>query len=131
CTCYDCHRPHDWAWWDGFDPYYTTCSAFDFRVNWSWGWGPSYWGGFVPYYVYLPRPGCPPRFRPPGGGAWFSSWDGWRRWSTIWGGPLTRYKTPPPPGYTPPSKFDQPIGRGAQSPPGFLVGDHRVRRDVG
>jgi len=39
--CNDCHRPGYWSWWDGFDPYYTTCSAFDFRVNYNWYWGPS------------------------------------------------------------------------------------------
>ena len=39
--CYDCHRPNHWAWWDGFDPYYSHCSVVDFRVNWSWGWGPT------------------------------------------------------------------------------------------
>jgi len=33
--CNDCHRPGHWAWWDGFDPYYATCSVFDFRVNWG------------------------------------------------------------------------------------------------
>ena len=48
-VCYDCHRPGQWAWWDGFDPYYTTCSVVDFRVNWSWAWGPTCWTGFVPY----------------------------------------------------------------------------------
>src|SRR5207237_4509879 len=44
--CYDCHRPNQWAWWDGFDPYYATCSVMDFRVNWSWAWGPAYWYGY-------------------------------------------------------------------------------------
>lgn len=40
-ACYECHRPGRWAWWDSFDPYYTRCSVFDFRVNWSWTWGPA------------------------------------------------------------------------------------------
>ena len=30
--CNDCHRPGAWAWWDGFDPYYTHCSVVDFSV---------------------------------------------------------------------------------------------------
>src|ERR1041385_8120520 len=25
--CNDCHRPGQWAWWDGFDPYYAHCSV--------------------------------------------------------------------------------------------------------
>src|SRR5262245_58446199 len=62
--CYDCHRPGHWAWWSGFDPYYTTCSVFDVRVNWGWYWGPTYWFGFVPYYCYVPRYNCPPYYRP-------------------------------------------------------------------
>jgi hypothetical protein len=41
--CNDCHRPGHWAWWSGFDPYYATCSVFDFRVNWRWYWGPTLW----------------------------------------------------------------------------------------
>ena len=65
--CNDCHRPDRWAWWDGFDPYYTHCRVFDFRVNWSWYWGPSYWCGSVPYYVFVYRPDCPPLGREPGG----------------------------------------------------------------
>jgi hypothetical protein len=127
--CYDCHRPGQWAWWDGFDPYYTSCTAMDFRVNATWWWGPSYWFGQVPYFVYVYRPDCPPRFRGPGWrGTWYSSWDGWKRWSGLWGGSLHRYKSPPPAGYVPPpSKFD-PIARrtGGRSstPPGFLVSAH-------
>ena len=57
--CYDCHRPGYWQWWDGFDPYYSTCSVFDFRVNWGWAWGPTYWFNAVPYYVYIVRHDCP------------------------------------------------------------------------
>jgi hypothetical protein len=120
--CYDCHRPGRWQWWDGFDPYYTTCSTFDFRINWSWGWGPSYWFGNVPCYVYIPRPNCHPRyrFRPS-----YSSWDGWNRWSGLWGGHLTRYKTPAPVGYIPPGKDDwRTRDKGGRPiPPGILVSD--------
>ena len=131
--CYDCHRPGQWAWWDGFDPYYASCTAMDFQVNASWWWGPSYWFGQVPYYVFVYRPDCPPRYRRYGGrGAWFSSWDGSRRWANLWGGPLRRYKTPPPPGYiSPPSKFDQG-GRRRDGrpfmPPGFLASAHGTPR---
>jgi hypothetical protein len=120
--CYDCHRPGRWQWWEGFDPYYTSCSVFEFRVNRSWWWGPRYWFGFVPYYVYAYRPDCPPHYRRGhGAGAWFSSWDGWRRWRSEWGDRLTRFKTPPPPGYTPPSKYaDRGRMRDPRSlPPGF------------
>ena len=126
--CYDCHRSGQWAWWPGFDPYYTSCSVIDFRINWGWGWGPSYWFGYVPYYNYVVRYNCPPRYRP-----WyqnhtrFSSWDGWRRWNSMWGNRLVRYKSDPPAGYVAPSKFR---GRGAaQTPPGFIAGDVRRNRD--
>jgi hypothetical protein len=130
--CYDCHRPGRWAWWSGFDPYYTNCSVFDFRVNWSWGWGPGYWFGTVPYYYYIVRPDCPPHYRPwQGRGTWFSSWDGWRHWRTLWGNNLVRYKTDPPPGYVPPSRFpDRSTWRDGQSaPPGFVVSDVRKGRE--
>src|SRR5205085_3125718 len=101
--CYDCHRPGRWSWWPGFDPYYTSCSVFDFRVNYRWGWGPSYWFGSVPYYFYVPRSDCPPRYRTIyQDRSCFSSWDGWRRWNTMWGNHLVRYKTPPPAGYVAP-----------------------------
>lgn len=130
--CYDCHRPGRWAWWSGFDPYYTHCSVFDFRVNWSWGWGPGYWFGTVPYYYYIVRPDCPPHYRPwYGGGTWFSSWDGWRRWRTLWGNNLIRYKTDPPKGYVPPSRYpDRATWRdGKSAPPGFVVSDARKGRE--
>jgi len=124
-VCYDCHRPGRWAWWDGFDPYYAHCSVFDLRVNWSWYWGPSYWYGHVPYFVYVYRNNCPPRYHSYyRQGVWYSSWDGWPRWSGLWGtGTLTRYKSPPPPGYVPPSKFGSG-GKwrpGAPAPPGYLT----------
>ncbi len=123
--CYDCHRPNRWAWWDGFDPYYTTCSVVDFRINWGWSWGPTYWFGHTPYFCYVVRPDCDPRWRRHWDGPWYSSWDGHRRWDTMWGGPLVRYKTPPPPGYVPPNKYNDPDrwrGRDAVPlPPGFLA----------
>lgn len=119
--CYDCHRPGRWQWWDDFDPYYTSCSTFDFRINWSWGWGPSYWFGNVPCYVYLPRPGCHPRYRYRNQ---YSSWDGWRRWNTLWSGHLVRYKTPPPRDYIPPGKYDEArFKEGRRPPPGILTSD--------
>ena len=124
--CYDCHRPGRWAWWSDFDPYYTHCSVFDFRVNWGWGWGPSYWFGYVPYYYYVPRYDCPPRYRPYyQNHNWFSSWDGWRRWNSMWGDHLIRYKTNPPPGYVPPSRYPDrgKWGKGTSAPPGFIVSD--------
>jgi len=124
-VCYDCHRPGRWAWWDGFDPYYANCSVFDLRVNWSWYWGPSYWYGHVPYFVYVYRPNCPPRYHHfYQQGTWYSSWDGWPRWCGLWGtGTLTRFKSPPPPGYVPPSKFGSG-GKwrpGTAAPPGYLA----------
>ncbi len=112
--CYDCHRPGYWSWWDGFDPYYTTCSAFSFRVNYSWYWGPSYWFGSVPYFVYNCRPGYGWRGR-----TWYSSWDGWGYWSSIWGGPLRRYKGPAPAGYIPPERFKH------GTPPGLVAAHDR------
>jgi hypothetical protein len=129
-VCYDCHRPGRWAWWDGFDPYYSTCSVFDLRVNWSWYWGPRYWYGSVPYFVYIYRPDCPPHYRRHyGHTGWYSSWDGWTRWCDLWGLPnLTRYKSPPPPGYVPPSKFKAASGSPGM-PPGFL--SDNVRRGRG
>ena len=133
-VCYDCHRPGQWAWWDGFDPYYATCSVFDMRVNWSWYWGPTYWYGYVPYFVYVYRPNCPPRYR---GyydqGGWCSSWDGWSRWNSLWGqNTLRRYKSPPPPGYQPPPKYrgGEKWRPGGTVPPGFLASTVRTGRGV-
>jgi Domain of unknown function (DUF4384) len=124
--CNDCHRPGAWAWWDGFDPYYARCSVVDFRVNWSWGWGGPYWSSYVPYYYYVVRSDCPPRYQP-----WyedhsrFSSWDGWNRWGDLWGGQLRRYKpTPAPVGYTPPPAPGT-VWRQGQTPPGFIPPDAR------
>lgn len=108
--CYDCHRPGHWSWWTDFDPYYTTCSVFTFRVNYSWYWGPRYWFGHVPYFVYHCRPGYGWQGR-----YWYSGWDGWGYWSSIWGGPLRRYKSPPPPGYIPPAKYKD------GTPPGLIA----------
>lgn len=119
--CYDCHRPGYWSWWAGFDPYYDHCSAFNFRVNFAWGWGPSYWAGYVPYYMFVYRNDCPPRYRGYGGNH-YSSWDGWRRWRDLWGGPLRRYKNDPVPktAYNP-----QRWPKGAV-PPGYLAGKGRT-----
>lgn len=134
--CNDCHRPGYYSWWDGFDPYYANCSAFDFRVNSNWWWGPTYWSGYVPYYAYVYRTDCPPRYRPQGsrGGVWYSSWDGWKRWTTTWGGPLRRFKTPPPAGYVAPADWQRgrTAGRGAGTgagggstlPPGYFASAH-------
>ncbi len=125
--CNDCHRPGYWSWWDGFDPYYSQCSVFEFRVNANWWWGPTYWTTYVPYYAYVYRTDCPPRYRPRGPHGWFSSWDGWRRWSGTWGGPLRRYKSAQPAGYIGPSRWEQLRNtRGASTPlpPGFLASAH-------
>ncbi|MGH7742095.1 MAG: DUF4384 domain-containing protein, partial [Candidatus Eiseniibacteriota bacterium] len=124
--CNDCHRPGHWAWWDGWDPYYSTCSAVSFRINWSWAWGPSYWYGAVPYYVYAYRPGCAPQWRWPGG-SWCSSWDGWNRWTQYWNGGLVRYKSPPPVGYNSPASYPNWRGGAAPPPPGLLVRGHNSR----
>lgn len=128
--CNDCHRPNQWAWWNGFDPYYARCSVIDFRVNWGWSWGPTCWNGYTPYYYYVVRSDCPPRYT-----SWyndrtrFSSWDGWDRWGTLWGGQLRRYKpTPAPVGYVPPPQPGQ-VWREGRTPPGFLPPD--VRRQSG
>ncbi len=117
--CNDCHRPGQWAWWDGFDPYYAQCSVIDFRVNWNWCWGPCLWSAHTPYYYYVVRPNCPPRFR-----RWYtnhdrwSSWDGRRRWADLWGGPLTRYKSAPPVGYVAPPR--KPGDQPRTKPPGYI-----------
>ena len=136
--CYDCHRPNRWAWWDGFDPYYTDCSVFSFRVNWSWYWGPSYWFGHVPYFVYVYRPDCPPRYtRYFESGVWYSAWDGWNRWCEMWGdGGLRRYKTAPPANYIAPQKWKTDAMRlpaERRTPPGFLAGgiNNRTRDGAG
>jgi hypothetical protein len=133
--CNDCHRPGYWSWWDGFDPYYAQCSVFDFRVNWSWGWGPAYWNGFVPYYVYVYRRDCPPRYR--SGyttGLWHSSWDGWKTWRDRWGPAMRRTRTTPPANYVPPARWDRDQGgAGKRIPPGFIAGggDQRTWRGAG
>jgi len=148
--CNDCHRPANWAWWPGYDPYYTRCSVFDFRVNWNWCWGPQIWTAYVPYYYYVVRTDCPPRYT-----QWtvnrnrFSSWDGWNRFNDLWGGQLRRYKpaqapvtyTPPPPrgviwrngetppGYVPPEVRRQGAAPGAR-PTGWLQRDRGDGRPV-
>ncbi len=142
--CNDCHRPGQWAWWDGWDPYYSSCSAFDFRVYWGWSWGPRYWFGTVPYYCYVPRcyP-CAPYDRP-----YYTSWGGGHQWRDLWGGPLVRYKSPPPRDYQPPTSQHWGTWQGQKPlPPGFMrsekirggdgrevrvpVGAHRPRSGLG
>jgi hypothetical protein len=128
--CNDCHRPGYWAWWRGFDPYYASCSVFDFRVNWSWHWGPHLWTSYVPYYYYVVRTDCPPRYSHwTGNRNRFSAWDGWGRWSDLWGGQLRRYKpVPAPVSYSPPPPRGM-IWRKGETPPGFVPSD--VRRQTG
>ncbi len=127
--CNDCHRPNRWAWWDGFDPYYAHCSVMDFRVNWSWCWGPQIWTAYVPYYYYVVRTDCPPRYQPwVGSRNRFSSWDGWDRWSNLWGGQLRRYKPEPVPvTYSPPPPRGM-IWKKGETPPGYVPSD--VRRQT-
>lgn len=122
--CNDCHRPNQWAWWPGYDPYYANCSVFDFRVNWSWYWGPHIWTAYVPYYYYVVRTDCPPRYRPwVGNRNRFSAWDGWDRWSNLWGGQLRRFKPASAPvGYTPPPPRGM-IWKGPGTPPGHVPKD--------
>ena len=118
--CADCHRPGRWDWWDGFDPYYSRCSVFDFRVNWNWCWGPCQWTGQMPYYYYVVRSDCPPRYNHAyqDHSRW-SSWTGYQQFNQLWGGNLTRHKTPPPAGYTPPPSL--PNGKPAWNPGGTTV----------
>ncbi len=127
--CNDCHRPNRWAWWDGFDPYYAHCSVMDFRVNWSWYWGPQIWTAYVPYYYYVVRTDCPPRYQPwVGSRNRFSSWDGWDRWSNLWGGQLRRFKPEPAPvTYAPPPPRGM-IWKKGETPPGYVPSD--VRRQT-
>jgi Domain of unknown function (DUF4384) len=121
--CDDCHRPSQWTWWPDYDPYYATCTAFTFRVNWGWYWGPAYWTGYVPYWVYVPAPTCPPGVVTPG--ITYSSWLGWNKWNAMWGGRLVRHETTPPAAYVGPSHFSG-VGRvagvqGRMVPPGFVT----------
>jgi hypothetical protein len=94
-----------------------------FHVNFGWYWGWPYWGGYVPYYVYVVRPGCPPYYRP-WIGACYSSWDGWARWNTMWGAHIVRYKPAAPPAtYVSPAQWRWTAGwqNNRQQPPGFMV----------
>lgn len=128
--CYDCHRPGYWAWWDGFDPYYSTCSVFAVRVNFNWWWGYPCWTGFVPYYYYAVVPSCPPYYRPYAGTC-YSSWDGWTRWRSMWGDHIVRYKpAPAPTGYVAPIRAgdgryvrrpEQPFPPGFRDPNGGTI----------
>jgi hypothetical protein len=117
--CEDCHRPGHWSWYDGYDPYYTTCSAVTVRVNWGWYWGPGYWFGSVPYYVYAPAY-WPYAYAVPSSG-WWCSWDGWASWCSTW--PQTvRYKAALPVGYVSPADYDRKYRRGEVGPPpGYLT----------
>ena len=126
--CNDCHRPGYWAWWSGFDPYYAHCNVFDFRVNWRWYWGPTLWTGYVPYYYYVVRTDCPPHYANWYGPSYrFTSWDGWGRWTDLWGGQLRRFKpTTAPASYTPPPPRGM-IWRKGETPPGFVSPDVRTR----
>src|SRR5262249_31605783 len=123
-----------WAWWDGFDPYYSTCSVFAVRVNFNWWWGYPCWTGFVPYYYYAVVPSCPPYYRPYVG-TYYSSWDGWTRWRSMWGDHIVRYKpAPAPTGYVPPITAGD--GRyvrrpSAQAPPGFRDPNRGTTRGFG
>jgi len=125
-VCNDCHRPAYWSWWPDFDPYYTRCSVVDFRVNWSWYWGPQIWTSCVPYYYYVVRTDCPPRYA-----SWaashqrFSSWNGWSTFNSLWGGELRRFKpVTAPASYVPPPARGT-IWRDGSTPPGFVPPDVR------
>jgi hypothetical protein len=124
--CDDCHRPGHWAWYSGWDPYYSTCSVVDFRVNWSWYWGPAYWFGFVPYYVYVYRPTCPPQWHV-GVSPWYSSWTGWGTWCGMWGAPIAHYQAPLPAGYTARGQ----LWSSGSPPPGYLVTSNTRRDAIG
>lgn len=121
--CDDCHRPDYWTWWPGYDPYFATCSVFDFRVNWGWYWGPSYWTGCVPYYVYVPRADCPPAYAP-APGITYSSWLGWNKWNALWGGRLKHKEMAAPQGYVSPDRYRDGRVAGQQGryvPPGYAT----------
>jgi hypothetical protein len=125
--CDDCHRPSQWSWWPDYDPYYATCTAFTFRVNWGWYWGPAYWAGYVPYWIYVPAPTCPPGVVTPG--ITYSSWLGWNKWNAMWGSRMVRNVTTAPTAYVGPSHFTT-AGRvagvqGRVVPPGFVSADVR------
>lgn len=118
--CNDCHQPNHWGWWDGYDPYFTTCSVIDFRVNWNWCWGPCMWSAHTPYYYYVVRPDCPPYYYPYyANNTRWSSWGGTTQWNDLWGGPLTRYKSAPPVGYVPPPTKSGDYPR--TTPPGWVA----------
>lgn len=110
--CSDCHRPGHYTWWADYDPYYATCSAFSFRVNVGWYWGPGYWFGYVPRYIYVCNPGYTWNGR-----YWFSGWYGWNYWNACWGGPLRAKHYKAPANYIPPKRYKETGGR----PPGFIT----------
>ena len=97
--CYDCHRPGQWAWWDGFDPYYTTCSVVRLPRQLGLVLGPELLVRLRALLLLRLPPRLPaalPAVRRHRGrlvlvvgrlGAL----------EPLWGGPLRRYKSPPPP----------------------------------
>lgn len=115
--CADCHRPDYYVWWDGFDPYYAQCPVVEFRVNWGWYWGPSYWFGSVPYYYYAVRPDCPSQWRMYSAHRWYSSWNSWGQWHPVMGGGGHR----PPADYIPSARHGGPMERPSGSAPGLLA----------
>ena len=120
--CNDCHRPEQYAWWSGYDPYYATCSVFAVQVNWGWYWGPSYWCGTVPYYVYNYRPNCAPGYAPSHPIS-YSSWNGWNTWKGLGGGALVREKpAAAPQGYVPPPTRGGGVQRGGDGGDGGTPG---------
>jgi hypothetical protein len=121
-VCDDCHRPGHYAWWDGFDPYYASCSVVDLRVNFGWYWGWPYWSGYMPYYAYVVNPYCAPYYQPWVGNC-YSSWDGYGQWNTLWGSHLTRYKPgAPPTGYVSPAKHQWDRNwQNSHPAPGYLA----------
>lgn len=115
--CNDCHRPDYYAWWDGFDPYYAQCPVVEFRVNWGWYWGPSYWFGSVPYYYYAVRPDCPPQWRMYSAHRWYSSWNCWGQWHERMGSGGQR----PPADYIPSARRIDPMQRPRTGGPGLMA----------
>jgi hypothetical protein len=115
--CADCHRPDYYSWWDGFDPYYAQCPVVEFRVNWGWYWGPSYWFGSVPYYYYAIRPDCPPEWRMYSAHRWYSSWDCWGQWHERMGSGGQA----PPADYIPSARRNDPMQRPRTTGPGLLA----------
>ena len=65
-VCADCHF-HPYF----FDPYFSTCSVFEVRIDATWArYAPIYPGVTRPRYIYRVRPGAPPRYR-----QWKEQWS--------------------------------------------------------